>query len=66
LYIWAPAPPGMDGESFARLALEEALVSLTPGMVFGQAGRGHVRISFTAPLERIELAMQRLADWMAK
>jgi aspartate/methionine/tyrosine aminotransferase len=47
---------------FAGLLLEKACVSLVPGRVFGEHGEGYLRLSFTAPLERLEEAMQRIAE----
>jgi LL-diaminopimelate aminotransferase len=64
LYVWTPAPSGWDCEQFAVAALEQAGVSLTPGTVFGEGGKGFLRISITAPLERIQEAMERLKKWL--
>jgi len=61
LYVWTPIPPGWKAEAFAASLLEHAHVSLTPGTVFGSAGEGYLRISLTAPLEKLAEAMQR---WM--
>jgi LL-diaminopimelate aminotransferase len=47
-------------------ALENTLVSLTPGTVFGPGGEGYVRISITTPLERVQEAMYRLSKWLRK
>jgi LL-diaminopimelate aminotransferase len=64
LYVWASVPQGWTSEQFAVAALDEAGVSLTPGTVFGPAGQGFLRLSITAPLERLKLAMRRLRDWL--
>jgi LL-diaminopimelate aminotransferase len=61
LYVWCPVPAGMTCEAFTDMVLDQAHVSLTPGTVFGDHGQGYVRISLTAPTERLELAMQRIA-----
>lgn len=66
LYVWSPIPPGWKCVDFASAALEQAGVSLTPGTVFGAGGEGYVRISVTAPLERVRQAMQRLEAWLKK
>jgi LL-diaminopimelate aminotransferase len=66
LYVWSPIPPGWNCTDFVTAALEGAGVSLTPGTVFGPGGEGFVRISITAPVERIRQAMQQLGDWLAK
>jgi LL-diaminopimelate aminotransferase len=63
LYIWCPTPKGMSSVDFAAQALEQALVSFTPGVVFGLGGEGFVRISITAPESRLEEAIKRLAKW---
>ncbi|GAF69967.1 unnamed protein product [marine sediment metagenome] len=64
LYVWSPIPAGRSSVEFANQMLEEAQVSLTPGTVFGPSGEGYVRISLTAPIQRIELAMQRLIAFL--
>lgn len=64
LYIWSPIPRGISSQAFTSQLLEEAQVSLTPGTVFGRSGEGYVRISLTAPLERIQSAMLRLRKFL--
>jgi LL-diaminopimelate aminotransferase len=64
IYVWSPVPAGWSSMAFATAALEQAGVSLTPGTVFGPGGEGFVRISITAPLDRIQLAMDRLGEWL--
>ena len=62
LYIWCPVPAGWSSESFTSALLDQAHISLAPGSIFGEHGEGFVRISFTAPLERLEKAMQRMSQ----
>jgi LL-diaminopimelate aminotransferase len=64
LYVWSPVPGGRSAADFASQLLEEARVSLTPGTVFGPSGEGYIRISLTAPMDRIEAAMQRLREFL--
>ncbi|HEY9075593.1 MAG TPA: aminotransferase class I/II-fold pyridoxal phosphate-dependent enzyme [Anaerolineaceae bacterium] len=68
LYVWTPTPPGWGAVEFTNRVLEEANVSLTPGVVFGEHGEGYVRISVTAPLERIRQAVERITslNWEEK
>jgi LL-diaminopimelate aminotransferase len=66
LYVWCPIPEGWDSIRFVNEALENAKVSLTPGIIFGQQGEGFVRISLTAPLERLSEAMERLSRAFGK
>jgi len=61
LYAWAQSPPGWaSSEEFALALLEQVGVALAPGSFFGPAGEGYVRVSATAPTERIREAMERL------
>lgn len=64
LYVWCQLPQASTSTEFCRAALENAHVSLTPGIIFGERGEGYLRISLTSPLEHIRTAMQRLERWM--
>ncbi|MBE0411479.1 MAG: aminotransferase class I/II-fold pyridoxal phosphate-dependent enzyme [Anaerolineales bacterium] len=64
LYVWCPLPRDWTSVAFAEAVLENANVSLTPGVVFGKMGEGFVRISLTNSAERTQEAMQRLKEWM--
>ncbi len=64
IYVWSPIPTGWKSVDFTISVLEHIGVSLTPGTVFGAGGEGYVRIALTAPLERIQTAMERLKEWM--
>ena len=72
LYVWAGIPerdgardakgedPSWTSEEFALELLRQTGVSVVPGTFFGPAGEGYVRVSVTAPTERIREAVQRL------
>lgn len=60
IYIWAAVADG-DDERFALNALDKAHVSVTPGRIYGAAGRGYIRMSLVTSEERIRLAIERLA-----
>jgi LL-diaminopimelate aminotransferase len=60
LYVWFSVPQGQTSADFAAALLERAHLSLTPGSVFGSEGEGYIRLSITAPTERVEEAMLRL------
>jgi LL-diaminopimelate aminotransferase len=62
LYVWFSVPSGHTSAEFVTGLLEQAYISLAPGSIFGSSGEGYVRLSLTAPLERVEEAMQRLED----
>lgn len=54
------AGTGMEERAFCRLLLEKAHIMVSPGSTFGEAGRGHFRMSCTVPMAKIEEAMERL------
>lgn len=57
LYVWCPVPAGWTSMEFCEELLEKARVSVTPGVVFGAQGEGHVRIAITTPQEQIDHAL---------
>jgi LL-diaminopimelate aminotransferase len=64
LYVWCPIPKGWTSVDYTTTLLEQTGVSVTPGTVFGEHGEGFIRISITAPVERIEQAVDRIAQWV--
>jgi aspartate/methionine/tyrosine aminotransferase len=59
-YLWLRAERGADDgwEIAARLAHAGTLVS--PGDLYGAAGADHVRLALVQPIERMQLALDRL------
>lgn len=53
---------GLDSVSFSDRALQDAFVAVVPGVAFGDAGEGHVRLSFATGDDLLEKAVQRLGD----
>lgn len=53
---------GLDSVAFADRALQEAHVAVVPGVAFGDAGEGHVRLSFATGDDLLAKAVQRLGD----
>jgi LL-diaminopimelate aminotransferase len=60
MYLWVPAPHGMDGAGFARLLLERAAVVVAPGSAFGEGGEGFVRIALVEGEDRLREALRRM------
>ncbi|HWJ97149.1 MAG TPA: pyridoxal phosphate-dependent aminotransferase [Acidimicrobiales bacterium] len=59
-YLWVAAPHG-DAWALADELARRGGLLVSPGEFYGPAGSGHVRIAAVQPLDRIELALQRLA-----
>jgi LL-diaminopimelate aminotransferase len=59
LYVWAHVPEGFTSRGFAEWLFDETGVFVTPGSNFGAAGEGFLRISMTAPEERLITALER-------
>jgi succinyldiaminopimelate transaminase len=59
IYLWASHPEHDSWGSVGVLAAAGILV--TPGDFYGPTGARHIRVSFTAPDERIDAAAARLA-----
>jgi aspartate aminotransferase len=53
---------GMSSTQAAELFLQEAHVAMTPGVAFGAAGEGHVRLSFATSDELLAAAADRIGQ----
>jgi LL-diaminopimelate aminotransferase len=62
-YLWTCLPDGEEAESVALRLLDGAGIAVAPGSFFGPGGEGFIRLSVTAPTERIREAADRLAAW---
>ena len=60
IFVWCPVPEGFTSESFTDLLLRESHVVLAPGVGFGPAGEGYVRVSLTCSVDRLAEAAQRI------
>jgi len=63
LYIWASIADNFlytTSRDFCSWLFDKTGVFITPGTNFGDLGEGYVRISITAPDERIETALRRM------
>jgi aminotransferase len=56
----------LSSEELTWHLLREAGVAVVPGSIFGSAGEGHLRISFANSYEKIQKALERLADVLSK
>ncbi|MEO6740269.1 MAG: aminotransferase class I/II-fold pyridoxal phosphate-dependent enzyme [Chthoniobacteraceae bacterium] len=57
---------GLTSREFSLRLLQEKKVACVPGPAFGVSGEGHVRCSYATSLEKIKIAMQRMAEFVAE
>ncbi|HYJ37715.1 MAG TPA: aminotransferase class I/II-fold pyridoxal phosphate-dependent enzyme [Chitinophagaceae bacterium] len=63
LFVWAAIPDAYkDGYDLSDEVLYNAGVFITPGGIFGDAGRRYVRVSLCANEEKIDEAIKRVAQ----
>ena len=60
------AASGQDSEAFCEGLLFSKKVAVVPGTAFGDAGEGHVRISYAASMANIKTAMVRMEEYLAE
>ncbi len=61
MYLWLPVPEGVDDWAWVQTLIDEDGVVVTPGVAFGDGGRGFFRIS----LVRDEATLARAASAIA-
>ncbi len=57
---------GLSSRDFAMRLLKEKSVAVVPGTAFGPCGEGHVRCSYATGLEKIKVAMGRIAEFVGE
>jgi len=62
-YAFTPVP-SCDTVSFAKSLATDAAVLVIPGVAFGTAGEGFVRISYAAPIDRIGTGIERIGRYL--
>lgn len=62
-YAFVPVP-SCDTLTFAKTLAADGAVLVIPGIAFGTAGEGFVRISYAASLEQIGSGIERMGRWL--
>jgi len=57
---------GRDSWQFALDLIEKEKVSVVPGIPFGSAGKGHIRIALTVDVDKIEEGLNRVEGFLRK
>ncbi|WP_311173624.1 pyridoxal phosphate-dependent aminotransferase [Halobellus ordinarius] len=64
-YVFPECPPGWeDDEEFAETLIHEERVALVPGRVFGDGGKGHLRVSYAAGMDDLKEALNRIESFV--
>ncbi len=62
LYVWARLPGGESSSAaYAARLIDATGVVVTPGISYGPAGEGYIRLSLTLPDARVEEGLRRLS-----
>ncbi len=61
MYLWLPVPHGVDDWDWVRALLDEDGVVVTPGVAFGDGGRGFFRISLVRDEATLATAAGKIA-----
>ncbi|MEQ6390104.1 aminotransferase [Bacillaceae bacterium S4-13-58] len=57
---------GLSSDEFAEQLLKEEKVAVVPGNVFGENGEGHIRCSYAASLQQLDLALKKIEKFIGK
>ncbi len=57
---------GLTAHEFAVRLLQEEKVAVVPGTAFGESGTGHVRCSYATALDQIEIASERIGNFVRR
>lgn len=56
---------GMSSEEFCSRLLQEKDIAAVPGNAFGPSGEGHIRCCYATAVDKINIALERMADFVA-
>src|SRR5213083_1530483 len=65
-YVFPRYDAEIDSATLSERILKEASVAVTPGSAFGEAGEGHLRISYAASRETIAEGLHRIREVFAR
>lgn len=57
---------GLSDEEFATQLFQKYNVAVVPGSVFGLGGQGHIRCCYATAIDKIKIAMERIAQFVAE
>lgn len=66
MYLWLPVPDGVDDWTWVQTLIDEDGIVVTPGVAFGEGGRGFFRISLVRETDVLASAARTIAARRAK
>ena len=57
---------GLSSEEFCSQLLQEKDVAAVPGTAFGPSGEGNIRCCYATAIDKINIALDRMADFVSK
>jgi len=57
---------GLSSEEFCSQLLQEKDVAAVPGTAFGPSGEGHIRCCYATAIDKINIALERMAEFVAE
>ncbi len=64
-YVFPKVDVPVDSATLSERLLKDAKVAVTPGSAFGEAGEGHLRLSYAASRETIAEGVRRMGEVIA-
>lgn len=58
------AKTGLTSEEFCHRLLEEERVATVPGTAFGACGEGHIRCSYATSIDKLNIALEKMANFL--
>lgn len=59
-------PTGLTSEEFCNRLIREHKVACVPGTAFGSCGEGHIRCSYATGIDKLNIALEQMADFVAR
>jgi len=66
MYLWLPVPAGVDDWTWVKTLMQEDGIVVTPGVAFGDGGRGYFRVSLVRDAEKLSAAATLIANRQAR
>jgi LL-diaminopimelate aminotransferase len=62
MYLWLPVPDGVDDWTWVKTLMAEDGIVVTPGVAFGDGGKGYFRVSLVRDADTLAAAATQIAN----